>query len=143
MVRPSIQEMARQRVLADLEAALMTDPPGIVPITLVAVSKRTGVSRMTLRKYGLDANVREAAKHSQAATRTMVHRVRRDAEDRLRERDALIGQLRQANEALLARVALAEGNAGRLGIDPDELWQPIPAPPRVVPYIPRRSRDRA
>jgi HD-like signal output (HDOD) protein len=142
MARPSIQEIARERVLIDLEAALMANPPGIVPITLVAVSRRTGVSRMTLRKYGLDAHVREAAERSQAVTRTRIHQVRHEAEDRLRERDALIAQLRQANEALLAHVALAESNAHRLGIDPDELWQPIPTPPRLVPYTPHRPGRR-
>jgi hypothetical protein len=98
---------------------------------------------MTLRKYGLDTEVRYTAERSQAAARTALHRIRLETNDRLRHRDAQITQLRIANEALLARIALVEGNAHRLGIDPDQLWQPILAPPRVVPYIPCRPRRRA
>jgi hypothetical protein len=39
--------------------------------------------------------------------------------------------------SLVSRVCLAEGNAQRLGIDPTEVWKPLPVPD---PSLPRTGR---
>jgi len=57
---------------------------------------------------------------------------RRSHTDALHQRDHEITLLRQKCEGLVAQICLAEGNAQRLGIDPAELWKPLPMPDRSV-----------
>ena len=78
MPRPSAEASVRARVAAELLSAEQAEP-GRYPLRLNAAAKRTGISRITLRKYGPDTLI-------------------------------------PANQALLANIALAEGNAQRLGI---------------------------
>ncbi len=38
------------------------------------------------------------------------------------------------NKVLIAKLRLAEANAKRLGIDPEELYRQMDKPPRIVSY---------
>jgi hypothetical protein len=139
MPRPPEHERVHKLVEADLAAAEAALPPGSIPVNLFAVSSRTHVHRGTLRRYGLDVVIRQAAQRMVAHAKGVPSRQRELAEQ-LRGRDDEILTLKRANELLLARVALAEANAQRLGIDPMELWRPVAAPPRTVPYTPGGRR---
>ena len=137
MPRPSEESSVRARVAAELLAAEQAEP-GRYPLSLNAVAKRTGISRVTLRKYGLDALIRDAARRQVGAKRTQAQKARLEASVHIKDLQERFARAVRANEALLAQIALAEGNAQRLGIDPSELWRPIATPDRKAPWSPRR-----
>jgi hypothetical protein len=138
MARPSAEASVRARVAAELQAAEQAEP-GRYPLSLNAVAKRTGISRITLRKYGLDVPIRAAARHQAGARRTQAEQARAAASRRIADLRECLAEAVRANEALLGQIALAEGNAQRLGIDPSELWAPIAMPLRTTPWTPRRT----
>ncbi|SRR5712692_11770600 len=141
MPRPSEEASVRARVAAELLAAEQAEP-GRYPLSLNGVAKRTGISRITLRKYGLDTLIREAARRQAGAMRTQSQKIRAEAKAQVKDLQAHLARAVQANEALLGLIALAEGNAQRLGIDPSELWRQIPTPHRTTPWTPRRVTGR-
>lgn len=141
MPRPSEEPSVRSRVEAELLAAEQAEP-GRYPLSLNAVAKRTGISRITLRKYGLDALIREAGRRQEGAKRTQAHKVRAEASQQIKDLQERLATAISGNEALLGQIALAEGNAQRLGIDPSELWLPIATPDRTTPWGPRRLSGR-
>src|SRR5215813_5587897 len=49
---------------------------------------------------------------------------------------------REKNKKLVAQIAIIEVNAARLGIDPEELYKPIPKPIRTVSRAGATSRKR-
>ena len=120
MPRPSEEASVRFHVAAELLAAEQAEP-GRYPLSLNVVAKRTGISRITLRKYGLDAPIREAARRQEGAKRTQAQKVRKEASLQIKDLQERLATAVKANEALLGQIALAEGNAQRLGIDPGEL----------------------
>jgi len=141
MPRPSEEASVRARVAAELRAAEQAEP-GRYPLSLNGVAKRTAISRSTLRKYGLDTLIREAARRQAGAKRTQAQKVRAEASAQVKDLQEHVASAIQANEALLAQIALAEGNAQRLGLDPSELWRPIATPDRMTPWTPRRVFGR-
>jgi hypothetical protein len=141
MPRPSEEASVRARVEAELLAAAQAEP-GRYPLSLNAVAKRTRISRITLRKYGLDTLIQGAARRQEGAKRRGAEKVRAEAAAQINELQGHLARAVRANEALLAQIALAEGNAQRLGIDPSDLWRPIPTPDRTTPWTPRRVSGR-
>lgn len=104
------------------------------PLNVLAVAKQTCFDRKTLKKYGLDIEVAVAAKQQAKAGKLPPRETeRRSHADALRDRDQEIAALRRRCEGLIVRICLTEGNAQRLGIDPVELWKPLPVPDRSVP----------
>jgi hypothetical protein len=141
MARPSEEERVRRLVSDDIARAKAAEP-GQYPINLYAVSRRTGVHRATIKKYDLLELITRAAARQNSGRLTEAQRTRRDAADRLTEKDAELEAFRRRGEALAARLALVEGNAQRLNIDPSELYRPLDAPPRTIPHQPHRPRRR-
>lgn len=143
MPRPKLQEKVRAAVQEYLTSA-ETLSSEEAPLNVSAVAQHLGFNRKTLKKYGLDREIAEAAErqasHGRLSPKEMEQRSRTDM---LRARDLEIEAMRRRCEALVARVCLAEGNAQRLGIDPTELWKPLPVPDRSLPHTvghrPRRS----
>lgn len=103
------------------------------------VAHRLGFNRKTLKNYDLDLEIARASER-QARNGKMSPRdsERRSYADKLHQRGSEIEAMRQRCEVLVSRVCLAEGNARRLGIDPTELWKPLPVPDRSLP----RTRTR-
>jgi hypothetical protein len=128
-------------VAAQILAAEQAEP-GRYPLSLNAVAKRTGISRITLRKYGLDDLIREAARRQEGAKRTQSDKVRAQTGMQIKDLQERLARAVRANEALLGQIALAEGNAQRLGLDPSDLWRPIATPDRATPWTPRRLSGR-
>ncbi len=135
MPRPREEESVRTLVQDDLNAAEAAIPAGSIPVNPFAVSRRTHVHRKTIERYGLDTLIQEVAERIRTGSDVITRRERTAVADQLSARDTKIATLERANELLLARVALAEANAQRLGIDPAELWRPVTPPPRSVPYV--------
>jgi hypothetical protein len=136
MPRPSIEfeQKVRQAVDAYIAAAA-TKSVEEAPLNVLAVANHTGFDRKTLKKYGLDVEIAAAAKrqarNGKSSPREIAQRSQADA---LRSRDNEIAALRARCEGLVARICIAEGNAQRLGIDPVELWKPLPMPDRSVSH---------
>ena len=132
MPRPAIDEQVR-RTVRDYLAVAVNKLPGEAPLNVLAVAKRTGFDRKTLKKYGLDAEIAAAAKQQSTGSKLSPQQEqRRSHADALQQRDQEIALLRQRCERLIAQICMAEGNAQRLGIDPTELWKPLPVPDRSV-----------
>lgn len=144
MPRPSLEEGVRKAVREYLLTAetLSSDQ---APLNTLAVAKLLNFDRKTLKKYGLDREIAAAAGRQARNGKLSPKEIeRRSMNDMLRDRDQEIGAMRRRCEALIARVCLAEGNAQRLGIDPTELWKPLPMPDRALPYTSgRRARSPA
>ncbi|MGA1981111.1 MAG: hypothetical protein ABSG84_01450 [Acidobacteriaceae bacterium] len=117
--------------------------PEQAPLNTLAVAKLLSFDRKTLKKYGLDRDIAAAAERQARNGKLSPKEIeRRSINDMLRDRDQEIDAMRRRCEALIARVCLAEGNAQRLGIDPTELWKPLPMPDRTLPHTGgRRGRN--
>ena len=108
-------------------------PPDQCILDVKHVAQVIGVSRTSLYKYGLVEEIRAAAKRQQAdsnlppsdsgrtAWRTVIERLR-----------TALSHAEQRNKALLVRLQFVEANAARLGIDPEQLYKPLPKPDRSV-----------
>lgn len=133
MARPSLEDPVRKAVQAYLLTA-ETLSPEEAPLNTFSVARQLGFNRKTLKKYGLDLEIAEAVRRQvQNGKLSPRQREHRSSMDLLRERDQEIESMRRRCEALIAQIALAEGNAQRLGIDPAELWKPLTVPDRSVP----------
>lgn len=128
----------RQAVRGYIATAMATTPT-VAPLNVLAVAKQTGFDRKTLKKYGLDIEIVAAAEEQKKGDRPSPPQ-RRSQADALHVRDEEIATLRQRCEGLVARICIAEGNAQRLGIDPVELWKPLPMPDRSVSHAGGRQR---
>lgn len=143
MARPAIQDVATKKVEAYIEAAINASPAEM-PLSTLAVAKAVGHDRRVLAKYGLDARIAEAATIQKRKFRSSADKSRRTMDDRLAAASASTEQMRTQVNALLARLALVEGNAKRIGIDPEELYRPLLAPDRSLPsMLKRRTRAQA
>jgi hypothetical protein len=112
------------------------------PLNTVAVARHLGFNRKTLKKYGLDSEIAQAAaRRERDGTLSPNKSKRHPQDDMLCERNDEIVRMRERCEVLIARICMAEGNAQRLGIDPAELWKPIVLPDRSVP--PGRNARRS
>lgn len=142
MPRPSLKENVRKAV-SDYLLVAETKSPEQAPLNTRAVAKLLSFDRKTLKKYGLDEEIAAASKRQARNGKISPKEMeRRSMNDKLRDRDQEIDAMRCRCEALIARVCLAEGNAQRLGIDPTELWKPLPVPDRTLPHIGRRGARR-
>jgi hypothetical protein len=130
MPRSSKEEEVRKKVLAYLKTAEVGDPADF-PIDVRNLSRRVRCSPTTLYKYGLENEI-SAARRRQTNNNPEVRR----ASQRQKDKDAIravrseIEEYSQINKGLVARLTLVEYNAARLGIDPEDLYKPMPKPLR-------------
>jgi hypothetical protein len=140
VARPKIENLVRRAVQDYLVVAEKLSPEES-PLNTISVARRLGIDRKTLKKYGLDLVIAKAAERQARNGKGSPRELeRRSHADMLRGRDQEIDLMRKRCEALIAKVCLAEGNAQRLGIDPDELWLALPVPPRTLPHTGRKGR---
>lgn len=132
MPRPSSRDETRKKVrnyLAIAEGNL----PNESPLNIQSVALALGISRTTIYKYGLDEEINTAAKRQQENAKiTGKAEERRAYADRLRDLAEQLQKEREKNLKLVARFALVEANAARLGINPEDLFVPIAKPDRSV-----------
>jgi hypothetical protein len=138
MGRPRSSDV-RERVESYLGEAELR-PSELMPISLHAVSRATRIHRNTLRAHGLVEEIHAAAERQGQAAGAARVQERESLQEVIQKQSTEIARMRERAEALLARIALAEGNAQRMGWDPMELWKPLDAPRREIPYQPPRSQ---
>jgi hypothetical protein len=140
MPRPSLEKDVRKAIREYLLLAENLSAEE-APLNTLAVAEQVNFDRKTLKKYHLDEEIAAAAERQARNGRPSPKEVKqRSIENMLMARDQEIAAMRQRCEALIARVCLAEGNAQRLGIDPAELWKPLPLPDRSLPHTGGRRR---
>lgn len=141
MARPSIEVLVTEKVEKYIEEAEAL-PIGKMALSTLAVANAIGHDRRVLKKYGLDLVIADAAKRRSNAAKNGKDEKRRSLEDRIAAGQLATHKLSAQANALLAQLALIEGNAKRLGIDPEELYKPLTPPDRRVPSIFRNKGKR-
>lgn len=113
-------------------------PADELPITYAALAEATGLDWRTIKRWA--ANEIEKAQAVQARQQKSARQQEEEFyAEKLDARDEKIQEWRDKYESLLVRVMLMEGNARRLGFDPDELYQPLVRPDRSVSRAGRRQ----
>jgi hypothetical protein len=135
-------EEVRRRVFAYLKTAESGNPSDF-PINVRNTSRRVRCSPTTIYKYGLDVEI-SAAQKRQASSNSQA----RKNSKRQRDKDAMrtvrveLEEHSIINKGLVARLALVELNAARLGIDPEELYRAMPKPIRSISRAGARKGGR-
>ena len=139
MARPSERDLIEPKVREYCNRAVKTTAEEM-PLSYLGMSQRLSVNRATLKKYF--SSLIKKAQHKQQGNSKTGERKRRPLEcaEKLRNRDQEISALTERNKALLALNALVELNAARLGINPEELYAPVPKPDRRVSRAGRAGR---
>lgn len=142
MARPSERDKLEPRVREYCRNAADSTPTEM-PLSLLGMSKRLKINRATLKKHF--SQLITEAQHKQFANSKSdaLKRKRRECAEMLRDRDQKIADLERRAKATLALIALVELNATRLGINPEELYAPVPKPDRRVSRVGRSRRFRA
>jgi hypothetical protein len=91
------------------------------------------VSPTTLYKYGLNRDINTAdQRQRENMWLTGAAIEQRFYTDRLRDLTEEADKERQRGKGLVARIAIMEANAARLGFDPEEMCKPILKPLRSI-----------
>ena len=133
MSRPSQETKVKAAIAADLAAA-ETVSPEVLPLSETAIATRIGVSpppRFENISFLTTWNARESGRHAMWIPRLL--KTRKTYDTRLATRDGDIVRLNGVVTNLVARMAVIEGNAQRLNVDPAELYRPLEAPPGDAP----------
>jgi hypothetical protein len=134
MARPSIESIVIDKVAKYVEEALAL-PYGAMPLSTLAVSKAIGHDRRVLKKYGQDVVIASADRKASRDAKSGQDAKRRSLEERIDVVTQGSEKLGMQVNSLLAQLALIEGNAKRLGIDPEELYKALVPPDRRVANI--------
>ena len=132
MARSSIREELKRR-LRDHLALAETHPPEECRLDVRSVATALRISPTTLYKYGLNREI-NAAEQRQRENMWLSGAAieQRFYADRIRDLTAELQQERQRSKNLIARIAIMEANAARLGFDPEEMYKPLLKPLRAV-----------
>jgi len=132
MARSSIREELKRRLREHLALA-ETHPPEECPLDVRSVATALRISPTTLYKYAFNREINAAEQRqrenmwlSGAAIEQQFYA------DRIRDLTAELQQERQRSKNLIARIAIMEANAARLGFDPEEMYKPLLKPLRAV-----------
>jgi hypothetical protein len=121
------------RAVRDYIALAENASPAERPLDVRSVARIVRTSPTTLYKYGLQELIKQAARRQKTnSTASPAEQERRAYEERLQALRDENEELHERNRGLLAHIALLEGNAARLGIDPEDLCQAIVKPDRRV-----------
>lgn len=134
MARPPIEDLVKAKVQAYIQEAISASPE-IKPLSTLAVATAIGHDRRVLKKYGLDEIIVKAAKAQKKNKKAGTDGKRRTLEERIDALESDRDRLNRQANALLAQLVLTEGNAKRLGLDPEELYRPLLPPDRTVAKI--------
>lgn len=131
MAGPSKEAETKKKVEEYLLRAV-PKPPGEAPINYSAISRETGIDRRTVKKH-CEEEVQKAQRKQKLEQKSAREREEDAYREQLRAKQEQIDKLKEENERLLERLHLVEGNARRLGIDPDDLYEPLRPPDRGTP----------
>jgi hypothetical protein len=142
MPRQSKQEELTRALHAYLSIAEMHTPEEY-PLGCRGVAKALSVSPTTLYKYRLQEPIR-AAEQRQRERGNLVGKNPRlkSSREHIQKLQEEVKQAEARNKHLVARIALVEANAARLGIDPEELYRPVMKPARTVSHAGQHGTKR-
>jgi hypothetical protein len=130
MGRPAERDEVVRKTREYLALAEQSSPDDM-PIDVKHVAAATGYSRTTLYKYGLREEIQVASdRQTRNAGASPAKQEKNAYEDRIRAAEERAQTAEERCRGLVARFALVEANAARLGFDPEELYKPIPKPDR-------------
>jgi hypothetical protein len=132
MPRVSVRDHLHQR-LSDHLAIAEAHPPGEMPLDVRSVAAALQVSPTTLYKYGFNDEINAAERRQREnACLSGPEIEKRFFEGQLDQLKAELEKERERNRQLVGRIAIIEANAGRLGIDPEELYRAVLKPVRSM-----------
>ena len=132
MSRKSIQEHLKRRLLDHLGIA-ESHTPEEYPLDIRSVAAALRVSPTTLYKYGFNRDINTAAQRQQENTSSTGAAIEQDYfKNQIRAVTEELDKERERSKNLVGRIAIMEANAARLGIDPEEMHQPILKPVRTM-----------
>lgn len=123
-------------------ATAVTRTPDEYAIDVKSVAAAVGVSRTSLYKYDLAAEIKAAADRQRGnggLSDTILPQHRLGNVVRQLRQELALAETR--NKALLGQINIIEANAARLGVDPEELYRPLAKPVRSVSQA-GRGRNR-
>jgi hypothetical protein len=143
MPRHKQQEKLTVALHAYLAEAAKNSPEDY-PLDARSVAKVLGISPTTLYKYRFQEPIREAAQHQEEVTKQSARKPSfPSSKVRIQRLGEELKLAEERNKHLVALLALVEANAARLGIDPEELYKPVPKPVRTVSHAGQSKGQRA
>jgi hypothetical protein len=132
MPRVSIRDQLHQR-LRDHLAIAEAHPPSEMALDVRSVATALRISPTTLYKYGFNDDINAAEQRQQEnASLSGAEIEKRFFEGQADQLRIELEMERERNRQLVGRIAVIEANAGRLGIDPEELYRAILKPVRSM-----------
>jgi hypothetical protein len=103
------------------------------PLDVRSVAAALGVSPTTLYKYGFNREINASEQRQHECGHVSGREIeRRSIDDQVHGLSQELEKERERNKALVARIAIMEANAARLGFDPEEMYKPILKPVRTT-----------
>ena len=132
MPRLSVRDQLHRR-LRDYLAIAEAHTPDETALDVRSVAAALGVSPTTLYKYGFNNNVNAAEQRQRENALLSSPAIeKRFFQGQLDQLKTDLEKERERNRQLVGRIAIIEANAGRLGIDPEELYRAVLKPVRSM-----------
>jgi hypothetical protein len=139
MPRTSVREDLLRR-LRDHLAVAEAHAAEECPLDVRSVAAALGVSPTTLYKYGFNREINAAEQRQRESGHVSGREIeRRSFHDQVHALSQELEKERERNKALVARIAIMEANAARLGFDPEEMYKPISKPVRTTSRAGQRA----
>jgi DNA anti-recombination protein RmuC len=130
--RKSVQEHLKRRLLDHLGIA-ESHTSEEYPLDVRSVAAVLRVSPTTLYKYRLNREIKAAEQRQRRNTSPTAAAIEQDYfRNHIRALTEELDKERERSKNLIGRIAIMEANAARLGIDPEEMHQPILKPVRTT-----------
>lgn len=132
MPRVSIRNQLHQR-LRDYLAVAEAHPPSEMSLDVRSVASALRISPTTLYKYGFNDDINTAERRQRESALLSGPEIeKRFFEGQAEQLRTELEMEREKNRQLVGRIAVIEANAGRLGIDPEELYRAVLKPVRSI-----------
>lgn len=132
MPRSSVREDLLRR-LRDHLAVAEAHAAEECPLGVRSVAAALAVSPTTLYKYGFNREINAAEQRQRENGHVAgVEIERRSFHEQVHGISQELEKERERSKALVARIAIMEANAARLGFDPEEMYKPILKPVRTT-----------
>lgn len=147
MPRSSVREDLQRR-LRDHLAVAEAHAEEQRPLDVRSVAAALDVSPTTLYRYGFNREINAAEQRQRENGHISGREIeRRSFHDQVHGLSQELEKERERNKALVARIAIMEANAARLGFDPEEMYKSILKPVRTTSRAgngwPRKPRGQA
>ena len=140
------RQSQQEKITTALHAYLATaekHTPEEYPLDVRSVAKALEVSPTTVYKYQLQEYICIAAQRQQENAKQVSKKLpSHSPKERLQRLGEELKLAESHNKHLVARLALVEANAARLGIDPEELYRPVLKPVRMVSHAGKPTGKR-